>query len=69
MGTPGWCSTALTTFGRTLQITVLCFASQLSRKEWHLSLSLYKLTATMTCSITELSSSEPTAYLPFPLDN
>ena len=35
---------------------VLCFADQLSRKvrEWHLSLSLYKLKVFVTCSITEL---------------
>jgi hypothetical protein len=34
----------------------LYFAGQLSR-EWHLSLSLYKLTvAFVTCSITELST-------------
>ena len=44
--------------------TVLCFAGQLSRKvrEWHLSLSLYKLKAFVTCSTTELSTLEP---LPF----
>ena len=38
---------------------ILCFAGQLSRKvrEWHLSLSLYKLKAFVTCSITELSMS------------
>ena len=37
---------------------LLCFAGQLSRKvrEWHLSLSLYKLKAFVTCSITELST-------------
>ena len=36
---------------------ILCFAGQLSRKvrEWHLSLSLYKLTAFVTGSISELS--------------
>jgi hypothetical protein len=38
-----------------------CFAGQLSRKarEWHLSLSLYKLRAFVTCSTTELSTWEP----------
>ena len=46
---------------------LLCFAGQLSRKsyirEWHLSLSQYKMTAFVTCSITELSTSKP---LPLP---
>ena len=38
-----------------VHVHVLCFAGQLSR-EWHLSLSLYKLKAFVTCSITELST-------------
>ena len=46
---------------------ILCFAGQLSRKvrEWHLSLSLYKLKAFVTCSVTELSTREPLPIYPF----
>ena len=42
----------------SMQVSILCSAGQLSRKvrEWHLSLSLYKLTAFVNCSVTELSS-------------
>ena len=50
---------------------ILCFAGQLSRKvrEQYLSLSLYKLTTFVTCSITELSTSETLPiYLQFPQD-
>jgi hypothetical protein len=47
--------TAASIIGKTI---VQCFAGQLSRKvrERHLSLSLYKLTAFVTCSITELNT-------------
>ena len=34
-------------------------------REWHLSLSLYKLTAFVTFSITELSTLEPLPIYPF----
>ncbi len=63
------CMYATTTVSYALTC-VLCFAGQLSRKvkEWHLSLSLYKLIAFVTCSITELSTLRATAYLLFPLD-
>ena len=44
--------------------------SCLEVREWHLFLSLYKLEAFVTCSITELSKHlQGTAYLRFPLDN
>ena len=38
-------------------LEALCFVGQLSRnvRVWHLSLSQYKLTAFVTCSITELN--------------